>query len=172
MRLFISLLVTFALSAQGPPPTEATPEHLAAMKKLSFMIGEWQGESWTLMGREKQVSTGTEVVQSKLNGTILVVEGTFKDKAGKTVHNALGIFSFNPRSDLFRFHAFTAAGLMVEPKIAVKDQGFDWSFESAPGTRIQYRMQIDEKGEWVEKGEMTREGKTFQFFEMRLRRVK
>lgn len=171
MRVFGLLLIALTLLAQAPP-TEPSAEHLAAMKKLSFLIGEWRGESWTQTGKEKTVSAGTEIVQSKLNGTILTVEGSFKDAAGKPVHTAFGVFSFNPRSDLYRFQAFTGAGQMVDAKVSMRDNAFDWSFEAGPGVQVRYRVQLDEKGEWVEKGEMTREGKTVQFFEMRMRKVK
>ena len=79
MRLLPFLLAGIGLLAQAP--TQPSPEHLAAMKKLSFLVGEWRGESWTQMGPQKRSSTGTEVVQSKLNGTILTVEGSFSQSA-------------------------------------------------------------------------------------------
>lgn len=171
MRLLALAFLGVLLFGQAPP-TQPSPQHIAAMKKLDFLIGEWKGEAWTLIGKEKHTSAGTEVVQSKLNGTILTVEGTFKNAAGNTTHNAFGVFSFNPWSDLYRFHAYTAAGQMVEARVAMRDRGFDWSFEPSAGIQIRYKLRVDEKGEWVEQGEMTREGNTVQFFEMRLRKVK
>ncbi|HYP06518.1 MAG TPA: hypothetical protein VER03_09855 [Bryobacteraceae bacterium] len=170
MKLLVLALLGMSVWAQAPP-TEPSPEHLAAMKKLSWMIGEWRGEAWMQVGPQKHTSTGTEVVQSRLNGSILTVEGSFKDATGKPTHTAFGVLSFNPRSDWYRFHAFTGAGQMADAKVAMRDNGFDWSFEAAPGVQVRYRVNLDENGEWVEKGEMTREGKTVQFFEMRLRKV-
>jgi hypothetical protein len=61
---------------------------------------------------------------------------------------------------------------MADAKVSMRDNGFDWSFEPNPGILIRYQMRLSEKGEWVEKGEMTREGATRQFFEMRLQKVK
>ena len=171
MRVVFSLLIGVTVFAQAPP-TQPSADHLAAMKKVSWMIGEWRGEAWTQVGAEKKTSTGTEVVQSRLNGSILTLEGAFKDAAGKTVHTTFAVLSFNPRSDWYRFHGFTGAGQMADAKVAMRDKGFDWSFESEPGVQIRYRVLLDEKGEWVEKGEMTREGKKVQFFEMRMRKVK
>jgi hypothetical protein len=173
MRILLSvLLMSFALSAQAP--TEPPPEQIAAMKKLNFMIGEWKGESWTDMGSGKRYSVGTEVIQYKLNDTIITMDGLFKSKdpSAKTVHNAFGVMSFHARADLYRFHAYTANGQMVEARVAMRDNGFDWSFDAGPGVLIRYRMRLDDKGEWVEKGEMTRDGTTRQFFEMRLQKVK
>lgn len=170
MRAILCVLLAAALCAQAPP--QATPEHLAAMKKLSFLVGEWRGDAWTQMGPEKHTSTGTEIVQFKLNDTSITVDGAFKDAAGQSVHNAFGVFSYNPRTSSYRFHAFTGNGQMVEAKVEMKDSGLDWSFEPAPGIAIRYQLRISDKGQWVEKGEMTREGATRQFFEMRLEKVK
>jgi hypothetical protein len=61
---------------------------------------------------------------------------------------------------------------MVEAKVSMRDNGFDWSFEAGPGVQIRYQMRLDEKGDWVEKGSMTREGTTRQFFEMHLKKIK
>ena len=171
MRILAALFLCISLFAQAPP-TQASPEHVAAMKKFDFLLGEWRGESWTLVGKEKRTTTGTEIVQSKLNGLVVTVDGTFKDARGQTVHSAFGVFSFNPRSDLYRFQAHTAAGQMADAKVSMRDQGFDWSFEASPGVQVKYEVRLDEKGEWVEKGEMTREGTKVQFFEMRMRKVK
>lgn len=172
MRIALAFLLLGASLYAQAPPLQPTPEHAAAMKKLDFLIGEWRGEAWTLTGKEKHTSAGTEIVQSKLNGTVVTVDGAFKNAAGQTVHNAFGVLSFNPRSDLYRFHAYVGSGQMVEAKVSMRDSGFDWSFDAGPAVQIRYQLRLDEKGDWVEKGEMTREGVTVQFFEMRMRKVK
>jgi hypothetical protein len=172
MRILTSFLFAAFLFAQAPQ--QPTPEHVAAMKKLQFMVGEWQGESWTDMGSGKRYSVGTEVIQAKLDGLVITMDGSFKskDNPGQNVHNAYGVLSFNPRSDMYRFFAFTANGQMADAKVSMRDKGFDWSFDAGPGIQIRYQMRLDDKGEWVEKGEMIREGTPRQFFEMRLRKVK
>jgi hypothetical protein len=74
-RLTLAFAVTVVLHAQAP--REASPDHFAAMKKLSFLVGEWHGESWSQMGPHKRTSKGIEVVQSKLGGLLLVIDGRF-----------------------------------------------------------------------------------------------
>src|SRR5262245_31732178 len=65
-----------------------------AMKKLSFLVGEWKGESWTeFVPGQRHTSTGTESVQRKLGGLLLVIEGVHRRKggdqeAGEVVHGA------------------------------------------------------------------------------------
>ena len=166
-RIALAFALTFALHAQMP--REASDDHLAAMKKLSFLVGEWQGESWMQMGPEKRTSKGTEVVQLKLGGLLLVVEGRF-ESGGQVIHNAYGVLSYDPRAKQYRFHAYTANGYMADAKVDVKETGFDWSFEPNPGTTVRYEMRLDDKGEWLEKGFFVREGNPIQFFEMRLKK--
>jgi hypothetical protein len=173
MKLIAAVLVAAALLTAQGPPAGPSPEHIAAMKKFDFLLGEWKGESWTQIGPTKEYAVGTETVRKELDGLLVVVNGDFKHKeTGKQVHKAFGVFSFNPRADWYRFHAFTSNGNMADAKVAMVDKGFDWSFEPGPGMLIKYKMRIDAKGDWVEKGEMTSEGKTVQFFEMRLQKVK
>jgi hypothetical protein len=173
MRLIAVALLTLGVLAAQAPPAGPTPEHIAAMKKFDFLIGEWKGESWTQMGPKKEFAVGTETVRKELDGLLVVVNGDFKHKdTGLQVHKAYGVFSFNPRADWYNFFAFTSNGQIALAKVAMVDKGFDWSFEPSPGILIKYKMRIDEKGDWVEKGEMTREEKTVQFFEMRLQKMK
>lgn len=67
-----------------------------AMKKVDFLIGTWQGNGWILLGKGKRETfTNTETVQSKINGTVLLVEGVGKNSENKIVHGALATLSFN-----------------------------------------------------------------------------
>jgi hypothetical protein len=53
----------------------------AAMKKLSFLIGEWSGEATVLRGPAQFVNVAqTEHAQFKLDGLILMIEGVWQDK--------------------------------------------------------------------------------------------
>ena len=61
---------------------------------------------------------------------------------------------------------------MADAKVALKESGFDWTFEPNPGTTIRYEMRLDDKGEWVEKGFFVRNGNPIQFFEMHLKKTK
>jgi hypothetical protein len=166
-RIALALALTFALHAQAP--REASPDHFAAMKKLSFLVGEWQGESWSQMGPDKRTSKGTEIVQSKLGGLLLVIDGRFETD-GKVTHNAYGVLSYDPRAEQYRFHAYTGNGQMADAKVELKEVGFDWSFQPNPGITIRYEMRLDDKGEWVEKGYFVRDGTPIQFFEMHLKK--
>jgi hypothetical protein len=166
-RIALALALAFSLHAQAP--REASPDHFAAMKKLSFLVGEWQGESWTQMGPDKRTSKGTEIVQSKLGGLLLVIDGRF-ESGGQVAHNAYGVLSYDPRAERYRFNAYTTNGQMADAKVELKEGGFDWSFQPNPGITIRYEMRLNDTGEWVEKGYFVRDGSPVQFFEMHLKK--
>jgi hypothetical protein len=100
---------------------------------------------------------------------LLVIDGRFETD-GKATHSAYGVLSYDPRAEQYRFHAYTANGQMADAKVALKEGGFDWTFEPNPGITIRYEMRLDDKGEWVEKGYFVRGGTPIQFFEMHLKK--
>jgi len=108
---------------------------------------------------------------------VLLVEGLGKTKApGKqeevVVHNALGLIAYDAGAKLYRVKTYLADGRNVEAEADFTEGGFQWRFQAPQGMSIRYTVKLTEKGEWFEKGEMSRDGKTWrQFHEMTLRRV-
>ena len=159
--------------AQKPPAAQ-----LEAMKKLSFLVGEWQGEGWTeFVPGQRNTSPIREVVQSKLGGLLLVVEGLGKKKVpGKdeevVTHNAVGFLYYDDKAKLYRMRSFTADGRSVDAEAGFTDKGFQWAFQ-VNNISIRYTVKLNEKDEWFEIGEIAMDGKSWrQFHEMTLQRVK
>ncbi|HSE98545.1 MAG TPA: hypothetical protein VLD57_09800 [Blastocatellia bacterium] len=165
----------YSLAAQAPGSPAAQIEE---MKKISFLVGEWEGEGWTeMVPGQRRTSPIREVVQSKLGGLVLVVEGLGKRKdPGKSeetvTHNALGFLYYDEKAKLYRMKSFLADGRTVDAEAGFTDNGFQWWFK-AQTVSIRYTVKLTEKGEWFETGEMSFDGKTWrQFHEMTLQRVK
>src|SRR5262245_15484163 len=80
----------------------------AAMKKLSFLVGEWAGEASVLRGPGQVVDLDqSEVAQFKLDGLVLMIEGVGRSKPdGKSMLQALGLISFDDASGTYRMRAF------------------------------------------------------------------
>lgn len=152
----------------------------AAMKKLDFLIGDWEGKGWIQIGRERKEFTTRESLTSKLNGKIVVVEGLGKSKDEKTgveriVHNAYGIFSYNEEMGKLQFRFFREAGDDGQTTPEFGENTFVWGFEvPESGATIRFSERINEKKNWLEIGEVSMDkGKTwFKFFEMELSRIK
>ncbi|MGI9036067.1 MAG: hypothetical protein ACR2GD_08520 [Pyrinomonadaceae bacterium] len=144
-----------------------------ALKKLDFLVGNWQGAGWIMLGQGKRETfTINETVQSKVNGTVLLVEGAGKNAENKLVHNALAVLSFDAEKQNYRWHAFTLNGNSVEVIPQVSDKKFVWGFRLPQG-ETRFTITLNEKGNWFEIGEFLPDGgkNWFKNFEMELKKV-
>jgi hypothetical protein len=144
------------------------------MKKLDWWIGHWKGSGWIQMGPEgRQEFTQTETIEAKLDGLVLIVEGTGKSKEnGATVHTALAFASYDHHANKFRWHAFTPQG-QIDTEAKVGKDSLEWSLEIPQRGQMHYTITRNEKGEWFEIGEMIQQDQTrHKFFEMTLRKEK
>jgi hypothetical protein len=173
MKLTLLALLATAALAQDmmtPPPAQ-----LSEMKKLNFLIGEWKGGGSIQMGPEKREFEGTEIVQSKLGGVVFTIDGMHhaKGQPGTPLHNALAVVSYDMRAKGYQFRAYTANGQALTADAHLRDGGLEWGFDvpGGSGMKIRYFIRLDDKGQWLETGEMSRDGSEWrQFFEMRLTR--
>ena len=167
-------LISTPLRAQGPNATA-----LEQMKKLNFLVGQWKGEGWVEYRPGQRVTVvATESVQRRLGGEVLLVEGIGRnkienEKSELTGHDAIALMFFDTRTGTFRFQAHRARGTSVDTELKVTPGGFEWGFQDERAGTLRFTMKLTEKGEWLEIGEMSRDGKTWQkFVETRLERVK
>jgi hypothetical protein len=169
------LLMPIAALAQ-PPNTSSGAE----MKKLEFLTGDWKGEGWIEMGPgSRSTFKQTEAVQSKLNGTVMIVEGLGTGKLASSgqegiVHNALAVISYDSAAKKFLFRAFRADGNYIDANATIGDKSLVWGFRNPQqGGEIRYTIKLSDAGQWVEIGEFSMDGKQWrQFFEMTLQRAK
>jgi hypothetical protein len=173
-------MILFGLLALCPPGTFAQPAaQVQEMKKLDFLVGEWRGEGWTeFVPGQRRTASVTEKAQSKLDGTLLLLEGLGKTKPpGKqeeiVVHHALGVISYDANAKLYRLKSWLADGRSTDAEASFIEGGaFQWRFQ-APQASIRYTLKLNEKGDWFERGEMSLDGKMWrQFHEMTLQRIK
>ena len=162
--------------AQAESPTKA--EHLAEMKKLDFMIGEWKGTSKIRMGAgPASESAMQENVESVLGGLGILIRGrgTGQGAGGgeRVTHEAVGLFNWDPAGKRYRFVSQTEKGYFTVTDAAFENGAFVWNLKMGGDAAARYTIRLDEAGRWNETGEMTRDGKTWApFFEMVLSRVR
>jgi hypothetical protein len=172
------LILLFA--ASSIPALAQQPESVQrdAIKKLGWLVGQWKGESWAEYrpGQRAYIKM-TETIQSKLDGTTLVIEGLGKRKIsdtqeGEVVHNALAVVSYDEKAKRYRWQAWRVpGGSFIDTELKVGDSTFEWGMQSPQGS-VRFTIRQNEKGEWFEIGEHSQDGKSWtKFFEMTLRRV-
>ena len=181
-----AIFITLGLSAVSAQKTmekgkeDIEAKRTAAMKKLDFLVGTWKGKGWIILPSGREPFTVTEKMERKLDGQIVVVDGLGKSKDEKTgkeriVHQAYGIFSYDAGADKIKFRWYKAVGGEEnETTIEVSENKFIWGFDIPEnGVKVKFTEIINEKGNWLEIGEVTRDGgKTwFKFFEMELSKV-
>lgn len=173
---FCCWLLMTATGAAQPSQAAPAPE----LKRLDFLLGEWKGAGWIEMGPGRRAEfQQTEHVQSRLNGTVILVEGLGRGKMGSTgeegvVHHALAVISYNTGAKKLAFRAFRADGNSVDADATVSDKGMVWGFRDPQrGMQVRYTIKLDEMGRWNEVGELSMDGQAWRkFFEMTLQRVK
>ena len=168
MRLALLLAIPTLLSAQAPPPAPGVPE---AMLRLAPLVGTWTGEGWIRRGPgEPQRFKGKEVVEARLDGRVLLVEGRHLDaKDGHPVHQAFAVISQDEAGG-YHFRSHLADGRSGDYRAEWRDGAFVWYMEIPQAGRMRYTIRI-EGSRWKEIGEMERDGKWLPFFGMEMTRA-
>jgi hypothetical protein len=176
----LSFSASLAQTTVSESKAGSDAKRLAEMQELEFLVGTWKGTGWVLTQNGKQTSAITETFQYKLGGQIAVVDGlgiAKDEKTGKEriTHQAYGVFSYDKGSEKIKFRWYKAeTGEEDETLIEISDKTINWGFEvRESGTKIKFTFRINEKGNWFETGEVSRDGgKTwFRFLEMELSKV-
>lgn len=159
--------------AQAPPNASVNRE---AMTKLAGLVGTWEGEASITMGPggPRKVHQ-KEVVRSKLDGTVLYIEGTGTESGAdgqpKVVFQALAVAAYDAQAKGYKFHAFRDTGSSTVADAEVTADGMKWGFEDGRGGKIRYTITLkgdtwNEVGDYIAPGQPPR-----RFFEMTVKRV-
>lgn len=176
--LFLLLLLITSLATDVAAQTENVNKE--KMKALNAWIGKWQGESSMKMGPgEPKKSTVNEKIESKLDGTVLLVEGigTAMDSNTKQeviVHHALAVLSYDQQSSQYKFKSYLKDGRSTDAWVNVTgENSFQWGFDVPGRGKMRYSITLDPvKKTWNEIGEFSADGNSWsKFFEMNLTKV-
>lgn len=173
-KISLVLLAGIPLLAVGQTPDFGGSAQKQAIAKLNFMIGEWQGSGWALYNSQKFLFEGTEVILPKCEGTILSLEGnhsTVRNGQKVPIHNAFGMLRYDEKTSKYFMRAHLANGLENEYEFKVLPNGYSWKQESPTWGNVEYTAEF--KGDdWLEYGEIEKDGKRVRVYEMRMKRVK
>lgn len=168
MTVLLSALLSHAAIAQNGRVSKTE------MKRLSHWVGAWKGQGWQMdqATRQRINFTVEEIVESKLDGMVILVEG--KGKSGESNflgHHAIGMIYYNLDQKTYELKSITQEGNMTLAKARIADNGdFIWGFD-VPGGKIQFTITLTEDT-WVEKGAFSMDGSTwYPVMEMTLKKA-
>ncbi|HKQ74813.1 MAG TPA: hypothetical protein VJ810_14060 [Blastocatellia bacterium] len=177
MKIQFAVLILLVAPALAYSQTQSEG-NFAEMRKLDFLIGAWEGESWIEFGAgQRRAAKVKESVQGKAGGSVLLIEGLGKAKTpGKdeeiVVHSAFATVWYDGRGKRFRMTAWRATGDAVDADITVGDKKLVWGFRDSRAGLIRFTITLDALGRWFEIGEISRDGTNWnKFFEMTLKRA-
>jgi hypothetical protein len=128
----------------------------AAIRKLGFLVGKWNGEARLLHGPDEWVDLHqSEEARYRLDGLILLIEGVGRTKSdGRSVLQALGVISFDDETATYHMRAFNAGRFLEsEVKLLDQDRAMSWGFALGQVTTRSV-LRINERGEWTELAEI------------------
>ncbi len=142
------MLLALPAAAQSFAPDLSAMQ--VAMKKLSFLVGQWEGSATVMRGPGQNLElVQTEKIELRNNDTILVIEGTGRDKTtGKIAFEAFGIVSWDNEKREYTIRAYSE-GRKVDSVFESDGAGFAWGFDTGP-VKIRHVMRLSGEGEWVE----------------------
>jgi hypothetical protein len=168
------LLCWFAIPfiAFGQPQRPNVKVQADAMKKLAFLVGTWSGDATTARANEKIKVRQTEEVSYKLDGLVLLIEGTGRNpESGEVMFRALATVSYDDATGAYHFRAYND-GSYLDAELKVPDRGFEWGYKTGPA-QIAFAMKLNDRGDWVETGDVTVGNTPAQrFFDMTVRKQK
>ena len=137
-----------------------------AMKKLAFLVGTWTGDATTARSNQTFNVKQTEQVSYKLDGLVLLIEGTGRNpENGEVMFRALATVSYDDATGVYHFRAYND-GSYLDTELKVPDRGFEWGYK-AGSAQIAFVMKLNDFGDWVETGDVTAGSTPAQrFFDM------
>src|SRR5215469_8696355 len=98
-----ALAISSATAIAQQPATTSVDVQREAMRKLSFLAGNWSGPVTIVPGPGDPLQlTQTESVQFRLDGLILLIEGKSAGADGKTRFEALATVAYDDATGKYR----------------------------------------------------------------------
>ena len=171
IALALAMSLPAVLSAQQPTSLPAD-----MMKDLAGLVGNWEGEGWLQYeGMERTSFSAREVVESRLGGLVLVLEGiatAARDESQVIFHHGFSILTFAAPSSRFMMLTIRQDGSNTIAEVA-QDAGFlEWSFEDPVLGTVKHTLRLTQSGQMFAVGDHSKDGGATwrRYYEMQLTR--
>jgi len=151
----------------------------AALGKVGFLVGEWEGEGWSLNESAQRVKFWIkEVYRYRGNKDLLDMEGRFADilPDGKTAPEdyALGILFYDRLSNEYRMWHYSSDGTVftIKMDVDVKARTAQYTRKSARGDVSKFSLVVGVDGVWISKIEILQPDNSWlKVLEFRMKRI-
>lgn len=182
MRTFLSAVLAFVVLSLSSawaqaPSAEADAERRAAMARLSFLVGTYEGEGWMFTpDGVRRTFTHVERAEMRAGGLVLTVEGAARsesDPPDAPGFRAFGVIAWNDSEDRYEMQTYAYGRPYAVTGALAADNAFVWGFSPNEAVDIRYTITAPDPQTWSEIGEISMDdGATWrQFFAMRLTRI-
>jgi hypothetical protein len=153
----------------------------AALSKLDYMIGEWEGEGWSQYGSgQRQTFWVKEYYQFRGDKDLMDMEGRsggiLPDGTKLSDSNySLGIMYYNHQDNDYRMWHYNSDGGVFDVKVNANIEGRNgyYIIKDAGGEQKRFSISIDNDEEWISKMEVLTPANTWlQVLEFRMKRIK
>jgi len=154
--LYLMAVLTVTSFAQKPDSTDCKEQ----LKNAAFLIGEWSGTGWIGFPDEQKVYFDqTYLIQSKLNGAMMLIEGSFtyrgeKENEPDTTLKSLRTLAWYSNLNQFIMRYFREDGIYEMAEATFPDRNkITWeSINQQLGIVIYYTITVDAENNLIQTG--------------------
>lgn len=164
----IALLISLHAFSQGPDLSARCKEQMA---KLAYFVGDWKGEAIHKSAKGPVTVMQQEHIESRLQGMVLAIEGTGRQKnestgADEITFQAFALVNYDARDQEFKWKSFVKEGYSTTAYFKViGDNKFEWGFDIPTGGKTRYIIVLDPaKKTWHETGEYSKDASNWMNF--------
>jgi hypothetical protein len=173
LAIVLSLAAVMAGAQQPPEPTLEAQR--AAMDKLAWMAGAWEGSAATQARDGERRSISQESIRRAAGGLAILLQGHHwrqlpDGSRGDVVLDTAGMITFDGAKGHYRFATQLQDGKAGDFDAEMTGQTLSWRIP-LQGAHIRYDISRNERGQWSELGFYCRDGvECAPFFRMTLDR--
>lgn len=189
-----AMLLFLVMDAVNPaqiPPTHSSPDQSAQtndsaikaplsekLQPLAFLFGEWSGDGWTGSPRQRNAFLAHAEAEARFAGRVIVLQAlgtatTAKPPAAGPIYETMAMVSWDAQAESYRMLVFRTDGAQVEAKAEVTDKKLVWVIKPDGTRQIRHTITLNDKGQWHEIGELSRDGgeNFLPYFELTLNKA-
>jgi len=168
-------------SAEAPTEDKPGAVERAALGRVDFLVGDWEGEGWALTrSGERQRFWVKEYYRYRGDRDLLDMEGRFGDiladgTRAAELEYALGILHYAKEQGEYRMWHYSSDGdvFTVTMNVDVPKRELQYTKEYSGGRVGKFHLAIGDDGVWVTRLEILQPDETWrQVMEFRMERIK